>query len=68
MEDNAFCLQTISRSQLEARDRQRERDARDRLDRAERANAKLFADSLVDSFCLRGSDRPADDLNQHALF
>jgi hypothetical protein len=67
-DDTDFCLHVVSRHQLETAERQRERVERAALERSARAQAKVYADGLRESFCLRGSDRPADDVNQRALF
>jgi hypothetical protein len=67
-DDAEFCLHVVSRHQLETAERKRERLEREALERATRAQAKDYADTLRETFCLRGSDRPADDLNQRALF
>jgi hypothetical protein len=63
-----FALHAVSRTQLEANERTRERIEQAERVQCERAALRAYADGLREGFVLRGSERAADDPTQHALF
>jgi hypothetical protein len=64
----SFALHAVSRTQLEANERTRERIEQAERVQCERAALRVYADTLREGFVLRGSERAADDPTQQALF
>lgn len=68
LEDRPDLLAPYSPSEIRQRLTLAEFQQAQRLKQEQEAERRRLADSLLDSFCLTGSDRPADDPNQNSLF